>query len=45
MDKAEELFEQVYERYGPSLYRFCLVQMKHPADAEDILQEAFCKRL
>ena len=45
MDKAEELFEQVYERYGPSLYRFCLVQMKHPADAEDILQEVFCKRL
>lgn len=45
MNKAEELFEQVYERYGPSLYRFCLVQMKHPADAEDILQEVFCKRL
>ena len=45
MDKAEELFEQVYESYGPSLYRFCLVQMKHPADAEDILQEVFCKRL
>lgn len=45
MDKAEELFEQVYERCGPSLYRFCLMQMKHPADAEDILQEVFCKRL
>ena len=45
MDKAEELFEQVYERYGPSLYRFCLMQMKHQADAEDILQEVFCKRL
>lgn len=28
-----------------SLYRFCLMQMKNPADAEDILQEVFYKRL
>lgn len=39
------LFEQVYETYGPSLYRFCLVQMGNHADAEDVLQEVFCKRL
>lgn len=45
MDKAEELFEQVYERYGPSLYRFCLLQMKNPADAEDLLQDVLIKRL
>ena len=32
MDDAE-LFQQVYETYGPSLYRFCLLQMKNPADA------------
>ena len=44
MDDAE-LFQQVYETYGPSLYRFCLLQMKNPADAEDILQEVFCRRL
>ena len=44
MDDAQ-LFEQVYETYGPSLYRFCLIQMKNPADAEDILQEVFCRRL
>ena len=43
MTEAEQLFEQVYRTYGPSLYRFCLIQMKNPADAEDILQEVFCK--
>ena len=41
MTEAEQLFEQVYRTYGPSLYRFCLIQMKNPADAEDILQEVF----
>ena len=45
MTEAEQLFEQVYRTHGPSLYRFCLIQMKNPADAEDILQEVFCKRL
>ena len=45
MAETEQLFEQVYRAYGPSLYRFCLIQMKNPADAEDILQEVFCKRL
>ncbi len=40
-----ELFAQVYETYGPALYRFCLVQMKNRADAEDVLQDVFCKRL
>lgn len=39
------LFHQVYEAYGPALYRFCLLQMKNPADAEDIMQEVFLKRL
>ena len=45
MAQPEELFNQVYETFGPALYRFCLMQMKNPADAEDILQEVFCKRL
>lgn len=40
-----ELFVQVYETYGPALYRFCLLQMKNPADAEDVLQDVFVKRL
>ena len=42
---AEETFEKVYTAYGPALYRFCLVQLGSPADAEDALQEVFCKRL
>ena len=44
MDKTE-LFHQTYESYGAALYRFCLLQMKNPADAEDVLQEVFLKRL
>lgn len=45
MPTAEETFSRVYAVYGPALYRFCLLQMKHPADAEDVLQEVFIKRL
>ena len=40
MENAE-LFHQIYEQYGPALYRFCLLQMKNVADAEDVLQEGF----
>ena len=39
MPTAEETFSRVYAVYGPALYRVCLLQMKHPADAEDVLQE------
>ena len=45
MTEQERLFEEVYRAYGPSLYRFCLLQMKNPSDAEDVLQEVFYKRL
>ena len=45
MTERERLFEEVYRAYGSTLYRFCLLQMKNPADAEDILQEVFYKRL
>nr|WP_325297859.1 sigma-70 family RNA polymerase sigma factor [uncultured Dysosmobacter sp.] len=45
MPSAEEVFERTYAAYGPALYRFCLVQMGNGADAEDVLQEVFCKRL
>ena len=41
MPTDEALFEQVYDTYGPSLYRFCLLQMKNPADAEDVLHDCF----
>ena len=45
MAQNEELFAQVWETYGPRLYRFCLLQMKNPADAEDVLQDVLIKRL
>lgn len=45
MTEAEELFARVYDTYSTSLYRFCLIQMKNQADAEDILQEVLIKRL
>ena len=45
MTDSERLFDAVYAAYGPALYRFCLIQMRNPADAEDILQEVFCRRL
>ena len=42
---TKERFHQIYEMYGPMLYRFCLMQMKNQADAEDVMQEVFLKRL
>ena len=45
MTQEEALFQRIYEEYGARLYRFCLLQMKNPTDAEDILQDVFIKRL
>ena len=45
MEQTAALFKRVYDTYGPSLYRFCLLQMKNPADAEDLLQDVLIKRL
>lgn len=45
MEQREEVFDRVYREYGPALYRFCLMQMKNTADAEDVMQEVFVKRL
>ena len=45
MEQREEVFDRVYREYGPALYRFCLMQMKNAADAEDVMQEVFVKRL
>ena len=45
MEQREEVFDRVYRMYGPALYRFCLMQMKNAADAEDVMQEVFVKRL
>ncbi len=45
MAEQEDMFDAVYQTYGAALYRFCLMQMKNPPDAEDVLQEVFLKRL
>ena len=45
MEQREEVFDRVYRMHGPALYRFCLMQMKNAADAEDVMQEVFVKRL
>jgi len=41
----EERFEAVYRKLGPELYRFCILQMRSPSDAEDVLQDVFVKYL
>jgi RNA polymerase sigma-70 factor (ECF subfamily) len=33
----------LYEQYGPRLYRYALVILADSAAAEDVLQEAFCR--
>ena len=40
---AEEIFEKTYTAYGPALYRFCLVHLGGPADAEDAAQNVMLR--
>lgn len=35
--------EALYERYGESLHRYLLFKLGSAEDAEDVLQEAFCR--
>jgi RNA polymerase sigma-70 factor, ECF subfamily len=35
--------DELYERHGDSLYRYLLFRLGTPEDAEDVLQEAFCR--
>lgn len=41
----EETFDQVYAACADSLYRIAVVHLGSPAEAEDVLQEAFVKLL
>jgi RNA polymerase sigma factor (sigma-70 family) len=38
-------FEEIYERYGHDLYRFCLAMVGDPQDAQDALQNTMIKVL
>ena len=35
--------DELYERHGESLYRYLLFKLGSAEDAEDVLQEAFCR--
>ncbi len=35
--------EELYDRFGEVLYRYLLAKLGSAADAEDVLQEAFCR--
>jgi RNA polymerase sigma-70 factor (ECF subfamily) len=34
-------FEDLYRRYAPPVYRFCLSQVRDPSDAEDLAADVF----
>ena len=36
-------FASLYDEYSPRLYRFLLLRVQEPADAEDLLQRVFLK--
>lgn len=38
-----EAFDMLYERYRDRIYRFALVCLHHPQDAEEIVQEVFMR--
>ena len=40
---AEAMLEELYDRYGRSLYRFALSILGSPEDAEDAIQEVFIR--
>src|ERR687885_557334 len=39
--RADRAFEKLYQRYVGDVYRYALVVMRNPADAEDVTQTTF----
>lgn len=39
----ERAFTELYDEYAPRVYRFLLLRVREPADAEDLLQRVFLK--
>jgi RNA polymerase sigma-70 factor (ECF subfamily) len=35
--------EEIYDRFGDRLYHYLTLKLASPADAEDVLQEVFCR--
>jgi RNA polymerase sigma factor (sigma-70 family) len=44
-DGDQRAFEEIYDRYGQGLYRFCLAMVGNPQDAQDALQNTMVKAL
>ena len=44
-NESERELAERYDRYGPMLYRMCLVMLCSRQDAEDAVQETFCAYL
>ncbi len=42
-DAICETFDEVYRTYGATVYRICLSYLRSACDAEDALQDVFCK--
>lgn len=45
MSEPAEAAKALFEEHGASVYSFAMVLLRHPQDAEDVLQETFLKLL
>jgi DNA-directed RNA polymerase specialized sigma24 family protein len=39
----QDAFATLYDIYAPRVYRFLMLRVRQPADAEDLLQRVFIK--
>jgi RNA polymerase sigma-70 factor (ECF subfamily) len=44
-EEARDTSRQLFQEHGTAVYRFALMMLRHPEDAEDVLQETFLKLL
>ena len=45
MDTASSAARKLFEEHGAAVYRFAILMLRHPQDAEDVVQETFLKLL